>query len=179
LQTIHKIGKEGRKRETESIVLIFIGAMLFTGYAMKKKMAGVDSQEERETFGQNVRHQRLAQRLRQRDLHLLTGIAQSHICEIETGTCNLAIDTMVKLAHAVKTPLWKLLKPNEATEDETPPESDARSAPRSRQWHEDNVTQVVFEFNDAEMRKLRKAAARVGLTVTDFLRRLLDDAGGW
>jgi transcriptional regulator with XRE-family HTH domain len=142
---------------------------------MKKQMDGVDSQRERAIFGKNLRRARIAQRLRQRDLHLLTGIAQSHICDIEAGTCNIAIDTMVKLARVVDMQLWQMFKPIDADEDAAP-ERDGRSAPRSRQWHEENLSQKVFDFNDAEMRQLRKAAADDGLTITDFIRKLLHKA---
>ena len=77
----------------------------------KNKMPGVDSQSEREIFGQNFRDARIRVGLSQRDVHRLTGVAQSHISEIETGVSNISIDTMVKLSHVVKRPLWKLFKP--------------------------------------------------------------------
>ena len=77
----------------------------------KNKMPGVDSQSEREIFGQNFRDARMRVGLSQRDVHRLTGVAQSHISEIETGVSNISIDTMVKLSTTVKRPLWKLFKP--------------------------------------------------------------------
>lgn len=77
----------------------------------KNKMPGVDSQSEREVFGQNFREARMRIGLSQRDVHRLTGVAQSHISEIETGVSNISIDTMVKLSTTVKQPLWKLFKP--------------------------------------------------------------------
>ena len=77
----------------------------------KNKMPGVDSQSEREIFGQNFRKARARIGLSQRDVHRLTGVAQSHISEIETGTSNISIDTMVKLATVVNQPLWKLFRP--------------------------------------------------------------------
>jgi transcriptional regulator with XRE-family HTH domain len=77
----------------------------------KNKMPGVDSQPERELFGQNFKLARAKIGLSQRDIHRLTGVAQSHISEIETGISNISIDTMVKLAAIVKQPLWKLFKP--------------------------------------------------------------------
>lgn len=77
----------------------------------KNAMPGVDSSEVRANFGRNFRARREACGLSQRDVHQQTGVAQSHISEIEAGASNLAIDTMVKLAHVVKMPLWKLFKP--------------------------------------------------------------------
>lgn len=77
----------------------------------KNNMPGVDSQYEREIFGQNFRIARIKIGLSQRDVHRLTGVAQSHISEIETGASNISIDTMVKLGTVVKQPLWKLFRP--------------------------------------------------------------------
>jgi len=80
----------------------------------KNSMPGVDSRSEREIFGQNFRSARVKSGLSQRDVHRHTGVAQSHISEIETGTSNISIDTMVKLATVVKQPLWKLFRPQMA-----------------------------------------------------------------
>jgi transcriptional regulator with XRE-family HTH domain len=77
----------------------------------KNNMPGVDSQSEREIFGQNFRLARVKVGLSQRDVHRQTGVAQSHISEIETGASNISIDTMVKLATVVKQPLWRLFRP--------------------------------------------------------------------
>ena len=77
----------------------------------KNTMPGVDSRTEREIFGQNFREARMRIGLSQRDVHRMTGVAQSHISEIETGISNISIDTMVKLSKTVKRPLWKLFKP--------------------------------------------------------------------
>ncbi len=117
--------------------------------------------------------------MRQRDVHLLTGIAQSHISDIEAGTCNMAIDTMVKLATVVKTPLWRLFKPaaDAAMDEDLAATDEPRRAPRSRQWYDENVNQMAFDFSAAEMRHLRKAAAEAGMTVGEFLRKVLHEAG--
>lgn len=80
----------------------------------KNQMQGVDSRSEREIFGQNFREARMRIRLSQRDVHRKTGVAQSHISEIETGISNISIDTMVKLSRTVNRPLWKLFKPKPA-----------------------------------------------------------------
>ncbi|NJM35177.1 MAG: helix-turn-helix transcriptional regulator [Rhodomicrobium sp.] len=80
----------------------------------KNMMPGVDSRSEREMFGDNFRQARIKAGLSQRDVHRMTGVAQSHISEIETGASNISIDTMVKLSSVVQKPLWKLFKPNRA-----------------------------------------------------------------
>lgn len=77
----------------------------------KNTMPGVSSETEREVFGRNFRAAREKLHLSQRDIHQLTGVAQSHISEIETGQSNISVDTMVKLATIVKKPLWKLFRP--------------------------------------------------------------------
>ncbi len=77
----------------------------------KNNMPGVDSRSQREIFGQNFRDARIRIGLSQRDVHRKTGVAQSHISEIETGVSNISIDTMVKLSTIVNKPLWKLFKP--------------------------------------------------------------------
>lgn len=65
----------------------------------------------RQVFAHNVRAERTRMRLSQSDVLEQTGITQPHIAEIETGEANIRIETMVKLAAVLKTPLWKLLKP--------------------------------------------------------------------
>jgi transcriptional regulator with XRE-family HTH domain len=76
----------------------------------KNMMPGVQSDAERQVFGRNFRTARERLRLSQRDVHQITGVAQSHISEIETGQSNISVDTMVKLANTVRKPLWKLFK---------------------------------------------------------------------
>ena len=139
---------------------------------MKKQMAGVDSVAERATFGRNIRRARITLHMRQRDIHMLTGIAQSQISQIEDGECNMSIDTMVKLSTVVNIPLWRLFNPGGVEGSEEEP-GDARRGPRAKDYHEELLQSVAFDFSDAEMRQLRKAAADVGLSVSDFLRGLL------
>ena len=70
-----------------------------------------DSQPEREIFARNLRTARIEAGLSQRDLAQQTGIAQAHISEVENAMHNIGIDTMVKLAQAVKKPVFELLRP--------------------------------------------------------------------
>ena len=145
---------------------------------MKKQMPGVDSAAERAIFGRNLHRARLNLRLRQRDVHLLTGIAQSHISDIEEGTCNISIDTMVKLATVVKIPLWRLFKPSGVgSEHDAEPDDEKRREPRGKEWYEERLQQQMFDFSATEMRWLRKAAAGQGITVAELLRTVLAEAG--
>lgn len=138
---------------------------------MKGKMAGVDSEAERATFARNLRAARMQLRLRQKDICQITGIAQPHLSDIEAGGGNIALDTMVKLATAVKQPLWKLFKSGEIIDEEEILPS-PRSLPRERR---DNA--VDIEFKREEMQRLKAAAVDAGMSVPDFIRKTLRDAG--
>ena len=70
-----------------------------------------DSQPEREIFARNFRLARVEAGLSQRNLAQQTGLAQAHISEVENAMHNIGIDTMVKLAQAVKKPVFELLRP--------------------------------------------------------------------
>ena len=69
-----------------------------------------DSQPEREIFARNLRRFRMEANLSQRELAEQTGVAQAHISEMENAMHNVCIDTMVKLAQAVRKPLYELFK---------------------------------------------------------------------
>ena len=71
----------------------------------------LESQVEREIFARNLRRFRTEADLSQRELAHRTGVAQAHISEMENAMQNVCIDTMVKLAQAVRKPLCELLLP--------------------------------------------------------------------
>ncbi|ADP71013.1 helix-turn-helix domain protein [Rhodomicrobium vannielii ATCC 17100] len=75
------------------------------------KKRAPDSQPEREIFARNLRRARIDASLSQRELAAVTGIAQAHISELENAMHNVCIDTMVKLAQAVKKPLFQMFQP--------------------------------------------------------------------
>jgi DNA-binding XRE family transcriptional regulator len=70
-----------------------------------------ESQPEREIFARNLRRFRIEANLSQRELAQHTGVAQAHISEMENAMHNVCIDTMVKLAQAVRKPLYELFMP--------------------------------------------------------------------
>ncbi len=78
--------------------------------AVNRKRAP-ESQPEREIFARNLRRARINANLSQRELARNTGIAQAHISEMENAMHNVCIDTMVKLAQAVRKPLYELFQP--------------------------------------------------------------------
>ena len=75
------------------------------------KRRAPESQPEREIFARNLRRARIDAGLSQRELAARTAIAQAHISELENAMHNVCIDTMVKLAQAVRKPLFQLLQP--------------------------------------------------------------------
>jgi DNA-binding XRE family transcriptional regulator len=77
----------------------------------KYSTAPIESQGERDAFAKNFRVLRKEVGLSQRDIQKLTGIAQSHVSEIESGMHNICIETMAKLARLVNKPVHELLKP--------------------------------------------------------------------
>ena len=77
----------------------------------KYSTAPIESQGERDAFAKNFRVLRKEAGLSQRDIQKLTGIAQSHVSEIESGMHNICIETMAKLARLVNKPVHELLKP--------------------------------------------------------------------
>ncbi|AHA27847.1 helix-turn-helix domain-containing protein [Candidatus Liberibacter americanus] len=70
-----------------------------------------DILRERMVFVNNFRNMRKEYKITQKGIRDLTGFAQSWISELETGKSTINIDNMIILAHTLKTPLWKLLKP--------------------------------------------------------------------
>ena len=70
-----------------------------------------ESQPEREIFARHLRQFRIDAELSQREFAQRTGIAQAHISEMENAMHNVCIDTMVKLAQAVRKPLYEFLMP--------------------------------------------------------------------
>lgn len=66
---------------------------------------------ERLYFAKNFHAARKKAKLSQRDIHDITGFAQSWISEVERAESPASIDNMAKLAKSVNTPLWQLLVP--------------------------------------------------------------------
>ncbi|WP_206667681.1 helix-turn-helix domain-containing protein [Muricoccus nepalensis] len=64
---------------------------------------------EKVIFGMNVRKAREGRGLTQIELARLTGIAQSDLSAVERGVANSTIDTMARIAAAVREPLHRLL----------------------------------------------------------------------
>jgi len=61
-------------------------------------------------MGDAVRSQRTERDLSQEELGRLCGVHRSYITEIEGGSRNLSILTIVKLAEALNMEVWQLLR---------------------------------------------------------------------
>ncbi len=82
-----------------------------TSRLSKKATRESESEIEREIFARNFRTLRQDAGLSQRDIQKITGLAQSHLSEIESALHNISLDTMAKLARLVNKPVHELLKP--------------------------------------------------------------------
>lgn len=67
---------------------------------------------EQRIFSKNFKAARLAAGLTQQQVHAVTRIGQAHLSDVERQIANVGIDTMSKLSHAVKIPLYYLLQPD-------------------------------------------------------------------
>lgn len=77
--------------------------------ATKKTKTSAVPPEQR-AFARNLVRARRAAEMSQRDAHAKTGLAQSHISDIERCRANPSLTTMAKLARAVRVPLADLLR---------------------------------------------------------------------
>ena len=65
---------------------------------------------EKRSLGAKVRKLRTAQGISQRQLALMTGISRSYLWKIETGTADIGIDVLIKIAHALDTQVCELIE---------------------------------------------------------------------
>ncbi len=68
-----------------------------------------ESTNNRVSFGRNVRRAREGQGLSQRRLALMLNMHNTYLGRIESGRCNVSIDTMSKIASALGTTVKDLL----------------------------------------------------------------------
>lgn len=65
---------------------------------------------EKRSLGAKVCKLRTAQGISQRQLALMTGISRSYLWKIETGTADIGIDVLIKIARALDTQVCELIE---------------------------------------------------------------------
>lgn len=70
----------------------------------------MENAREKRRLGTKVRELRTAQGISQRQLALMTGISRSYLWKIETGTADIGIDVLIKIAHALDTQVCELIE---------------------------------------------------------------------
>ncbi|OUP11177.1 transcriptional regulator [Collinsella sp. An2] len=59
-------------------------------------------------LGSSIRSVRAERNISQRQLALMTGISRSYLWKIETGTADVGIDVLIKIAKALDIPVHSL-----------------------------------------------------------------------
>lgn len=63
---------------------------------------------EKRMLGSSIRSVRAERNISQRQLALMTGISRSYLWKIETGTADVGIDVLIKIAKALDIPVHSL-----------------------------------------------------------------------
>lgn len=70
----------------------------------------MDNVREKRSLGSQIREARAAQGISQRQLALMTGISRSFLWKVETGTADIGIDVLIKIARALDTSVRELIE---------------------------------------------------------------------
>lgn len=70
----------------------------------------MDNVREKRSLGSQIREARAAQGISQRQLALMTGISRSYLWKVETGTADIGIDVLIKIARALDTSVRELIE---------------------------------------------------------------------
>lgn len=70
----------------------------------------MENVREKRSLGAKVRELRIAQGVSQRQLALMTGISRSYLWKIETGTADIGIDVLIKIARALDAQVHELIE---------------------------------------------------------------------
>ena len=70
----------------------------------------MENVREKRNLGAKVRELRIAQGVSQRQLALMTGISRSYLWKIETGTADIGIDVLIKIARALDAQVHELIE---------------------------------------------------------------------
>lgn len=70
----------------------------------------MDNVREKRSLGSKIREARATQGISQRQLALMTGISRSYLWKVETGTADIGIDVLIKIARALDTSVRELVE---------------------------------------------------------------------
>lgn len=70
----------------------------------------MDNVREKRKLGSRIRELRGEQGISQRQLALMTGISRSYLWKIETGTADVGVDVLIRIAHALDTQVRELIE---------------------------------------------------------------------
>lgn len=70
----------------------------------------MENVREKRSLGARIRELRTAQGISQRQLALMTGISRSYLWKIETGTADIGIDVLIKIARALDAQVRELIE---------------------------------------------------------------------
>ncbi|MGQ5426462.1 helix-turn-helix domain-containing protein [Thermophilibacter sp. ZX-H3] len=69
----------------------------------------MDNAEEKRAIGARIRAERTRSGISQRQLALMTGTSRSYLWKIETGTADVGIDVLIRIAKALDVPTRDLI----------------------------------------------------------------------
>lgn len=69
----------------------------------------MDNAEEKRAIGARIRAERTRCGISQRQLALMTGTSRSYLWKIETGTADVGIDVLIRIAKALDVPTRDLI----------------------------------------------------------------------
>lgn len=78
---------------------------------VKGKIVSSNSLSAREIFAKALRDRRSELQLSQEGLADLAGVHRTYVGQLERAEKNVSIDSMERVATALKCPLWSLLRP--------------------------------------------------------------------
>ena len=69
----------------------------------------MDNAEEKRAIGARIRAERTRCGISQRQLALMSGTSRSYLLKIETGTADVGIDVLIRIAKALDVPARSLI----------------------------------------------------------------------
>ena len=115
------------------------------------------------SVGQRLREVRLQQGLTQADLEKATGLLRSHVSRIETGRRMPSVETLERLAAALKTPLHVLFRPNYQPPGLLTRRRAAQGARAAREQNafEEELKEALLHLSEPDQRAVLTAAQKM------------------